>query len=139
MSGAHLPGEAPALADSRALKGRRGLRRILNALGYSVEGLAAAWRHEDAFRQEVILGALLAPLGLWLGRSPLERALLLGSLGFVLVVELLNTAVEAAIDRLSFEIHPMAKRAKDLGSAAVLLALLSAGGLWLAVILERFA
>jgi diacylglycerol kinase (ATP) len=139
VSGAHLPGEAPALADSRALKGRRGLRRILNALGYSVEGLAAAWRHEDAFRQEVILGALLAPLGLWLGRSPLERALLLGSLGFVLVVELLNTAVEAAIDRLSFEIHPMAKRAKDLGSAAVLLALLSAGGLWLAVILERFA
>jgi diacylglycerol kinase (ATP) len=112
------------------------LRRVLNAAGYSLEGLAAAARYEDAFRQELILFVLLAPLGLWLGSSGVERALLVGSLFLVLIVELLNSAIEAAVDRISFENHRLAKRAKDIGAAAVMLSLVNAGVVWLLILLS---
>jgi diacylglycerol kinase (ATP) len=115
-------------------KGASGLRRILNATRYSLEGLAAAARHEHAFRLELALVALLAPLGLWLGSSGVERALLLGSLALVLVVELVNSAVESAVDRVSLESHPLAKRAKDLASAAVMVSLAGAALVWLLVL-----
>jgi diacylglycerol kinase (ATP) len=115
-------------------KGKTGLRRLINAAHYSLSGLAEAARHEDAFRQELILAAVLVPLGLWLGASGIERALLVGSVLMVLVVELLNSAVEATVDRISLEDHRLAKRAKDIGSAAVMLSLLTAGLTWLLVL-----
>jgi len=117
-------------------KGKTGLRRVLNATQISLAGLAAAARHEDAFRMELILVALLAPVALWLGNSGVERALLIGSLIVVLIVELLNSAVEATVDRISFENHHLAKRAKDIGSAAVMLSLVNAGAVWLLIILS---
>ncbi len=107
---------------------------MLNAARYSISGLAAAVRHEDAFRVELGLGALLAPLGLWLGDGGVERALLLGSLLLVLIVELLNSAVEATVDRISLENHRFAKRAKDMGSAAVMLSLATAVLIWALVL-----
>lgn len=125
--------------DSRALKGQRGLRRILNATGYSVDGLRAAWTHEDAFRQELILAAVLIPVALWLPVALVERIALIAVVVLVLIVELLNTAIEAAVDRDSLEINPLGKRAKDYGSAAVMLSLLLAGATWAAVLLARFA
>jgi diacylglycerol kinase (ATP) len=109
---------------------------VLNATQYSIAGLAAAARHEDAFRQELILVVLLTPLALWLGDSGVERALMIGSLILVLIVELLNSAVEATVDRISFENHRLAKRAKDIGSAAVMLSLANAGVVWLLIILS---
>lgn len=105
-------------------KGKSGLRRVWNAFHYSLDGLKAAWRHEDAFRQEAVLAAFLIPVGLWLGEGGVEKALLVGSVVFALIVEILNSAIEATVDRISLEDHELAKRAKDLGSAAVLLALL---------------
>ena len=108
----------------------------MNATHYSLAGLAAAVRHEDAFRQELILVVLLTPLALWLGDTGVERALLIGSLILVLIVELLNSAVEATVDRISFENHRLAKRAKDIGSAAVMLSLVNAGVVWLLIILS---
>lgn len=112
------------------------MRRLLNATRYSLAGLAAAARHEDAFRLELILVVLLAPLALWLGDTGVERALMIGSLIVVLIVELLNSAVEATVDRISFENHRLAKRAKDIGSAAVMLSLVNAGLVWLLIILS---
>ena len=125
-------------ADSRSLKGQRGLRRLLNAARYSIDGLRAAWQHEDAFRQELILAALLIPLALWLPVTLVEKILLAGVVVLVLVVELLNTGIEAAIDRDSLEINPLGKRAKDYGSAAVMLSLLLAGATWAAILLTHF-
>jgi diacylglycerol kinase (ATP) len=115
-------------------KGRTGWRRIVNAARYSMDGLIAAARNEDAFRQELILAAVFVPLAFWVGRSGVERALLVGSVLLVLVVELLNSAVEATVDRISFENHHLAKRAKDIGSAAVLLTLLGAAATWLLIL-----
>lgn len=129
----------PPARDSRALKGQRGLRRLLNAARYSIDGLRAAWAHEDAFRQEVLLAAVMIPLALWLPLPLLEKILLVGVVVLVLIVELLNTGIEAAIDRDSMEINPLGKRAKDYGSAAVMLSLLLAGGTWAAVLLAHFA
>ncbi|MDA0225600.1 MAG: diacylglycerol kinase [Proteobacteria bacterium] len=111
-------------------KGKTGLQRLVNATRYSLSGLTEAARNEDAFRQELVLVALLAPVGLWLGADGVERALLLGSLLFILVVELLNSAVEATVDRISLEDHRLAKRAKDIGSAAVMLSLINAALVW---------
>lgn len=99
-----------------------------------MDGLIAAARNEDAFRQELILAAVFVPLAFWVGRSGVERALLVGSVLLVLVVELLNSAVEATVDRISFENHHLAKRAKDIGSAAVLLTLLGAAATWLLIL-----
>ena len=118
-------------------KGKTGLRRLINATGYSIDGLAAAARHEDAFRQELMLAVVLVPLGLWLGNDGAERALLAGSVLLVLVVELLNSAVEATVDRVSLEDHQLAKRAKDLGSAAVMMSLVTVAAVWALVLLPR--
>ena len=104
---------------------------MLNAIGYSLAGLGAAAKHEHAFRVELILVALLAPVAMWLGESGVERALLIGCLLLVLIVELLNSAIEATLDRISFENHRLAKRAKDIGSAAVMLSLVNAALIWL--------
>ncbi len=131
------PPQTPPADDSRSLKGQRGLRRVLLATGYSIDGLKAAWRHEDAFRQELILAAIMVPLALWLPLTLPERILLIAVVVLVLIVELLNTAIEAAIDRDSLEINPLGKRAKDYGSAAVMLSLLLAGGTWAAVLGSR--
>lgn len=120
-------------------KGRTGLDRILHASRHSAAGLASAWQHESAFRQELWLAGALLPASLWLGRTPSESALLAGAVLLVLIVELLNSAVEAVVDRISFDIHDLSKRAKDYGSAAVLLSLLLCAGLWIAVAWERFA
>ncbi len=119
-------------------KGRTGLDRIVRATGYSVSGLAMAYRGESAFRQEFWLAVILLPSAFWLGRSWVEVALLAGSVLLVLIVELLNSSIEAAIDRISFEMHDLSKRAKDLASAAVLLSLLLCGGIWLAALWQRF-
>ena len=118
-------------------KGETGIRRIVSAARNSLAGLAAALRHEDAFRQELILAAILIPLGFFFGVNGLERALLVGSVLLVLIVELLNTAIEATVDRVSLQVHPLAKRAKDLGSAAVMLSLVLAASVWLFVLLDR--
>ena len=115
-------------------KGKTGLQRLVNATRYSLAGLAAAFRHEAAFRQELLLAAVLVPLGLWLGGSGAEKALLAGSVLLVLIVELLNSAVEATVDRISIEEHALAKRAKDLGSAAVMIALANVALVWLLVL-----
>jgi len=111
-------------------KGKTGLRRILNAFNYSVDGLAAAYRHEDAFRQEIWLTLVAIPLAIWLGDSALARAMMIGSILLVLIVELVNSAIEATVDRVSLERHQLAKRAKDIGSAAVLIALINAAVVW---------
>ena len=124
--------------DSRALKGRRGLQRLIHATRYSIDGLSAAWAHEDAFRQELILAAVMIPVALLLPLTLPEKILLIGVVVLVLVVELLNTGIEAAIDRDSLEINPLGKRAKDYGSAAVMLSLLLAAGTWAAILLARF-
>ena len=116
-------------------KGQTGLRRILSATRNSLDGFVAAFRHEDAFRQELVMAAVLVPLGLFLGANGFERALLVTSVLLVLIVELLNSAVEAAVDRISFDDHLLAKRAKDIGSAAVMLSLATAGIVWLLVLI----
>ena len=116
------------------LQQHKGWRRLVNATGYSWAGLKAAWRNEEAFRQEALLCAALAPLALWLGDGAVERALLLGSLLLIVIVELLNTGIEAAIDRIGPERHELSGRAKDIGSAAVFVALLNAGVVWLLVL-----
>lgn len=133
------PTSTPATsADGRALKGKRGLQRILNAARYSVDGFIAAWRHEDAFRQEATLAAMMVPLALLLPLTLVEKILLIGVVVLVLIIELLNSAVEVAVDRDSYEIDSLGKRAKDLGSAAVTLALLLAAGTWIAILAARF-
>ena len=116
---------------------RTGLNRMWHAAGYSLAGLRAGWG-ETAFRQEAIAGVFLVPAAFWLGRSWVETALLAGSIILVMIVELLNSAVEAAIDRIGPQWHSLSKRAKDMGSAAVLLALLLAGGTWAAALYQRF-
>ncbi|MCL2345016.1 MAG: diacylglycerol kinase [Desulfobulbus sp.] len=115
-------------------KGKKGLRRLWNALGYSRDGLAAAWKNEAAFREEMLLAAIALPLGLYLGHSGVERALLIGSILLILIVEMLNSALEAIVDKASPEKHELAKRAKDMGSAAVLLGLVSAAAVWACVL-----
>ncbi len=119
-------------------KGRTGLERVLRATGYSMAGLAAAYRGESAFRQEFWLTAVLLPLSFWIGRGWVEVALLSGAVLLVLIVELLNSGLEAAIDRVSFEFHDLSKRAKDLGSAAVFVSLLLCAGIWVAALWHRF-
>src|SRR5260221_3157087 len=118
-------------------KGETGLKRILNAARNSLEGLVAAARHEDAFRQELIIAAVLVPTAFFLNVDILERAMLIGSILLVLIVELLNSAVEATVDRISFQDHHLAKRAQDIGSAAVMLALVNAGVVWLLIVILR--
>jgi len=119
-------------------KSRGGLGRVFNALRYSLQGLKAAIRYEAAFRQELALAVLLIPAAFWLGRTTDEVFTLIASVVLVLVVELLNSAIEALADALSVETHPLLGRAKDLGSAAVMLALLFTVAVWMAVAVSRF-
>lgn len=120
-------------------KGRSGLDRIVRATGHSAAGLRAAWRHESAFRQEVLLAVVLLPAAAWLGRDWLQVSMLAGTVLLVLITELLNSAVEAVVDRISFEHHELAGRAKDYGSAAVMVSLLLCGGVWTAALWARLA
>jgi len=111
-------------------KGKTGLRRIWNALFYSIDGFRAAYRHEDAFRQECLLAIVLIPLACFMPASGMGKALMIASILLVLIVELLNSAVEAAVDRISLENHQLAKRAKDIGSAAVFVSLANVAVVW---------
>lgn len=111
-------------------------QRLRDATRYSLKGVRACYRHEQAFRQEVWVLALVAPLGAWLGETGVERTLLIGSWLLVLIVELLNSAVEAVVDRVGSENHPLAGRAKDLGSAAVMVALILSAGTWGLILLD---
>ena len=118
---------------------KSGLRRLAAASGYSAAGLRAAWRGEEAFRQEVLLAVLLAPVGLWLGETMLQRALLVGTLFLMLAIELLNSALEAVVDRIGHEYHALSGQAKDMGSAAVLFSLIASGTLWAGIAWDRFS
>jgi diacylglycerol kinase (ATP) len=115
----------------------RGVTRVLRALGASLRGLSGAFREEAAFRQELALAAVVIPLGLWLGHGGVERALLIAPVLLILVVELLNSAIEATVDRIGLERHALAGLAKDIGSAAVLMSFVLLGAMWLLVLLGR--
>ena len=115
-------------------KGKTGFTRIWNAMSYSVDGLAAAFRHEDAFRQEVLIAIVLVPVALIVPATGLGKAMMVGSVLLVLIVELLNSAIESVTDRVSLEDHVLAKRAKDMGSAAVMLSLINVPVVWLLVL-----
>lgn len=123
------------IQDAAALKGVGGLRRVVNAAGYSMAGLAAAWRHESAFRQLCMMNLVLLPLAFWFDVSRSERALLVMAPLLCLIVELLNSAIEAVVDRVSLELHPLSKNAKDMGSAAQFMALTLAALVWAIVLL----
>jgi len=129
--------QAPEKSSANPQKDRKGLTRVWHALGYSVAGLRAGW-HETAFRQEAIASLVLIPAAFWLSRSWVEAALLAGSVILVMIVELLNTGIETAIDRIGPEWHDLSKRAKDMGSAAVLLSLLICAGTWAMALFHRF-
>lgn len=111
-------------------KGKTGLTRLINAMGYSMQGLKAAYQHEDAFRMELMVAAIAIPVALWLPVSNIGKAMLVGSIFLVLLVELVNSAIEAVVDRISLEDHDLAKRAKDIGSAAVFMSLVNAAAVW---------
>ena len=115
-------------------KGKTGLRRLINAFGYSMEGLSAAYQNEDAFRQELRLAFVLIPVAVFLGHTGLERAIMIACVFLVIIVELLNSSVEATVDRISLDHHLLAKRAKDIGSAAVLLSLINLFVVWLLIL-----
>ena len=117
-----------------AYTNHRGLFRIVKALGYSWNGLRATFKHEEAFRQELLLVLVLIPVAFWITGIGVERALLIGSLFLVLIVELLNSGIEAAIDRFGGELHKLSARAKDMGSAAVFLSIVNAAVVWILVL-----
>ena len=125
-----VPAESP-------FKGKTGVIRIVHAFFNSLAGLRDAWRHESAFRQEVLLAAVLIPAACLAPATPVEKALLIGSVLLVMIVELLNSSVEAAIDRISFDHHSLSKRAKDIGSAAVFVSLVLLGVVWGVVLLPK--
>ncbi len=117
-------------------QGVTGIKRIINAAGYSYAGLIAAFKNEAAFRQELLLVAILVPVAFWFGESNIEKALLVSSLLLILIIELINSAVESAIDRIGSEQHELSGRAKDIGSAAVFLALTNAIVIWTLLLLQ---
>lgn len=117
--------------------GVTGIKRIINAAGYSWKGICSAYKHEAAFRQELWLAIVLVPAGIYLGGTLIDKAMLVSSVLFVLVVELLNSAVESVVDRISDEHHELAGRAKDMGSAAVFFALVITAIVWTAVLFEH--
>jgi len=119
-------------------KGRTGFDRVVRATGYSMAGLQLAYRGESAFRQEFWAAVVLVPLAFWVGRGWLETSVLIGSVFVMLIVELLNSAIEAVVDRVSFELHDLSKRAKDMASAAVMLSVLLCAGVWCAALWHRF-
>ena len=115
-------------------KGKTGLKRLTNAFGYSIEGFKSAFKNEDAFRQEFILAIILIPTGILIGENGFQKALLVSSILAVLIVELLNSGIEATVDRISLEKNSLAKRAKDIGSAAVFLTIVNAILTWLIIL-----
>jgi diacylglycerol kinase (ATP) len=117
-------------------KGKTGLRRLINAFGYSIAGTLAAFKHEDAFRQEVVLAVVLTPVALYFGETAIDQALMIGSLLFIIIVELLNSSIEATVDRISVKHHKLAKRAKDIGSAAVFFSLINAVVIWFLLLVK---
>ncbi len=125
----------PTTPDASSHKGKTGLKRVWNAFFYSMAGFSAAYKNEDAFRQEVLLALVLIPLALFLPATGVGKALMIGAVLLVLMVELLNSAIEATVDRVSIELHPLAKRAKDIGSAAVFVALANVAIVWTLVLL----
>lgn len=131
-----MPEQVPFSSPANAQKNRRGLSRMWHAAGYSLAGLRAGWS-ETAFRQEALASLVLVPAAFWLGRNWMETVLLAGTVMLVLIVELLNTGIEAAIDRIGPEWHALSKRAKDMGSAAVLLCLLLCAGTWTLALADR--
>lgn len=118
------------LSETSPFKGKTGLRRLMNAFGYSLQGFQSAFKHEDAFRQEVFLAVIMIPLAFYIGKTRAEQALMIVSVLLVLIVELINSAIEAAVDHTSLERHPLAKQAKDIGSAAVFIALVIVAVVW---------
>ena len=139
MDGPSPTERGTAAAAESPFKGKTGIARIVHAFLNSLAGLRDAWRHESAFRQEILLAAILVPVACVVPVSVSERALLVGSVLLVLVVELLNSSVEAAIDRISLDCHSLSKRAKDLGSASVLVALAQLAVVWALVLVPRLA
>jgi diacylglycerol kinase (ATP) len=131
-----LAGKIAAMTNE--FKGRTGIDRIVHATRNSFNGLHAAYTGESAFRQETWLAVIMLPSAFWLGRNTIEVALLAASVVLVLIVELLNSAIEAVVDRVSFDWHDLSKRAKDIASAAVLLSLLTCAGFWATIIAQRF-
>jgi diacylglycerol kinase (ATP) len=119
--------------------GKTGIARIIDATFYSFKGFKYAWKNEAAFRQEVILAIILIPLGFWLGQNAAQKSLLIGCCIVVLIVEVLNTAIEAVVDRIGDEYHKLAGSAKDLGSAAVMLSLIMTLLIWILVLYENYA
>jgi len=116
----------------------KGLQRLANAFRFSLAGFSSCYRHEEAFRQEVLAMAVFLPLGIWLGGNGIERALLVGSLLIVPIVELLNSAIEANVDRVGMERHELSKRAKDIASAAVFMSILFAASVWALVLVPKY-
>jgi diacylglycerol kinase (ATP) len=117
-------------------KGKTGIKRLANAFTYSVAGTLAAFKHEDAFRQEVILSVVLIPLAIYLGQTSIEQALMISSILLIIIVELLNSSVEATVDRISVKRHKLSKRAKDIGSAAVFFSLVNAAVIWFLILVK---
>ena len=117
-------------------KGKTGLKRLVNAFSYSISGTLAAFKHEDAFRQEVILAVILTPVAIYLGETPIDQALMISSLLLIIIVELLNSSIEATVDRISVKHHKLAKRAKDIGSAAVFFSLINAAVIWFLILVK---
>ena len=119
-------------------KGKTGYERVVSACFNSCAGLSSAWRNEAAFRQEIVMAILLVPAAFVLTPVPVERAMLIAPILLVMVVELLNSCIEAAIDRISLERHPLSKHAKDVGSAAVLIALVMLATVWMVILVPRY-
>ena len=117
-------------------KGKTGIKRLANAFTYSVAGTLAAFKHEDAFRQEVILSIILIPLAIYLGQTAIEQALMIASILLIIIVELLNSSLEATVDRISVKRHKLSKRAKDIGSAAVFFSLVNAAVIWFLILVK---
>jgi diacylglycerol kinase (ATP) len=117
-------------------KGKTGFKRLMNAFSYSIAGTLAAFKHEDAFRQEVFLAVVLTPVALYFGETAIDQALMISSLLFIIVVELLNSSIEATVDRISVKHHKLAKRAKDIGSAAVFFSLINATVIWFLLLVK---
>jgi diacylglycerol kinase (ATP) len=122
------------MTSAQEFKGKKGFTRLWNALGYSRAGIAAAWQNEAAFREEIMLATIAIPLALFWGQTGVDRALLIGSIILILIVEILNSAIEAVVDKASPEKNELAKRAKDMGSAAVLFSLINAAVVWACVL-----
>jgi len=117
-------------------KGKTGIKRLVNAFGYSIAGTLAAFKHEDAFRQEVILAAILTPIAIYYGDTAIDQALMISCLLLIIIVELLNSSIEATVDRISIKHHKLAKRAKDIGSAAVFFSLINAAVIWFLILVK---